>query len=88
MEYIRAAKQPTADEGCIFCDLPHQGDDAKALILARAEHAFVLLNSFPYNPGHVMVAPFQHTPGVRRALAGRACGRRPADLCVDRRAPG
>ncbi|MCI0634117.1 MAG: HIT domain-containing protein [Actinobacteria bacterium] len=61
MEYIRAAKQPTADDGCIFCDLPQEGDDAKARILARAEHAFVLLNSFPYNPGHLMVAPFQHT---------------------------
>ena len=61
MEYIRAAKQATADDGCIFCDLPLEGDDAKVFILARAEHAFVLLNSFPYNPGHLMVAPFPHT---------------------------
>ena len=61
MEYIQAAKEATLDDGCIFCDLPHEGDDARARILARAERAFVLLNSFPYNPGHLMVAPFRHT---------------------------
>ena len=61
MEYIRAAKEATPDDGCIFCDLPREGDDAKARILVRGEHAFVLLNSFPYNPGHLMVAPFRHT---------------------------
>lgn len=61
MEYIQAAKRATEDDGCIFCDLPHDGDDARARILARGELAFVLLNSFPYNPGHVMVAPFRHT---------------------------
>lgn len=60
MEYIQAAKEATPDDGCIFCDLPHDGDDARARILARDERAFVLLNSFPYNPGHLMVAPFRH----------------------------
>jgi len=59
MEYIEAAK--AEPEGCIFCDLPAKGDDAAAYILRRGEHGFVLLNSFPYNPGHMMVAPFRHT---------------------------
>jgi len=59
MEYIEAAK--AEPEGCIFCDLPAKRDDAAAYILRRGEHGFVLLNSFPYNPGHVMVAPFRHT---------------------------
>ena len=59
MEYIEAAK--AEPEGCIFCDLPAKGDDAATYILRRGEHGFVLLNSFPYNPGHVMVAPFRHT---------------------------
>ena len=60
MEYIEAAKdEPEA--GCIFCDLPVAGDDERGLIVARAERCYVLLNRFPYNPGHLMVAPFRHT---------------------------
>ncbi|HVM11394.1 MAG TPA: HIT domain-containing protein [Actinomycetota bacterium] len=59
MEYIRAAGAEDA-EGCIFCDLPPQDDDEKNLILARGEHAFVILNRFPYNAGHLMVAPNRH----------------------------
>ena len=57
MEYIKS----TADEaGCIFCDLPARDDDEKNLILARSQKAFVILNAFPYNAGHLMVAPFRH----------------------------
>src|SRR5437867_11962033 len=59
MQYIQAAK--TDPEGCIFCDLPANGDDEGAHILDRGEHGFVILNSFPYNPGHLMVAPHRHT---------------------------
>jgi ATP adenylyltransferase len=58
MEYIQAAKGEP--EGCIFCDLPRLGDDADARILHRGELGFVMLNTFPYNPGHLMVAPFRH----------------------------
>jgi ATP adenylyltransferase len=60
MEYIQAAKGPDDGEGCIFCDLPAEGDDERTGILARSELAFVILNSYPYNPGHVMVAPYRH----------------------------
>jgi len=58
IEYI---KGPHDDVGCIFCEKPAAGDDDTNLILARATHAFALLNAYPYNPGHVMVAPFRHT---------------------------
>jgi ATP adenylyltransferase len=58
MEYIRAAKE--GPEGCIFCELPAMGDDARARILARKGGAFAVLNAFPYSPGHLMVAPFRH----------------------------
>ena len=57
MEYIRSAHEA---EGCIFCDLPRQDDDDGALILARDETSFALLNAYPYNPGHAMVAPMRH----------------------------
>ena len=60
MAYIQAAKQQVDDAGCIFCDLPAEGDDKRTGILVRGELAFVILNSYPYNPGHLMVAPFRH----------------------------
>jgi ATP adenylyltransferase len=58
MEYVQAASDDQG--GCIFCDKPALGDDEKALIVARGELAFVMLNAYPYNPGHLMVAPFRH----------------------------
>lgn len=45
---------------CVFCDLPTQGDDARALILARGEQCFVIMNAFPYASGHLMVVPYAH----------------------------
>ena len=60
MAYIQAAKEQGDDGGCIFCDLPAEGDDVRTMILARGELAYVIVNSFPYNPGHLMVAPFRH----------------------------
>ena len=48
------------DEGCPFCTLPEQSDDREHLVVARGEHAYVLLNNYPYNPGHAMVIPYRH----------------------------
>jgi len=47
-------------DGCAFCDLPARSEDAESRIVARSEHAFVLLNNYPYNPGHAMVIPYTH----------------------------
>jgi ATP adenylyltransferase len=57
LEYVQAADdQP----GCIFCLARDSGDDEAALVVHRGEHAFVLLNKFPYASGHFMVAPARH----------------------------
>jgi ATP adenylyltransferase len=54
-------KGPHDNVVCIFCEKPAGGDDPANLILARRERAFALLNAYPYNPGHIMVAPVRHT---------------------------
>jgi ATP adenylyltransferase len=60
MQYIDSAKASEEPEGCIFCQKPQAGDDEDAYILARADNAFAILNAYPYNPGHLMIAPFRH----------------------------
>jgi ATP adenylyltransferase len=52
-------------EGCVFCALPDLEDDRDNYVLARGEHAYVLLNNYPYNPGHAMVIPHEHTGDYR-----------------------
>ena len=47
--------------GCFLCDNPRQHDDKKNLILLRDERVYVLLNLYPYNSGHLLVAPYAHT---------------------------
>jgi ATP adenylyltransferase len=59
MEYIDAAKDESGDT-CVFCDRPSTGDDQSNYVLARTDQAFAMLNAYPYNPGHLMVAPFRH----------------------------
>jgi ATP adenylyltransferase len=56
LEYI---KGPKTGE-CIFCTKPALGDDERALIPYRGERCFVIMNAFPYNNGHLMVAPYRH----------------------------
>jgi len=47
--------------GCIFCELPAQTNDRENLILGRSKSSFAILNRYPYNNGHLMVVPRQHT---------------------------
>ena len=60
MQYIQQASSGDEPEGCLFCTVAAVGDDEASMILTRGAHAFVLMNAFPYNPGHVMVAPYRH----------------------------
>ncbi len=58
MAYIQAGPQVLRDE-CPFCAAP-QKSDADGLIVARGKTAYVLLNLFPYNSGHLLVCPYRH----------------------------
>src|SRR5437879_12100000 len=62
MEYIRDAAGDEM-EGCIFCDIPSSPREADR-ILARGDLAYVVLNKFPYNPGHLLIVPYRHTPDI------------------------
>jgi len=62
MEYIGAAPEP----GCLFCRVREAdpSQDRRNLLVWRGEDALVMLNKFPYNSGHVMVAPRAHVASV------------------------
>jgi len=59
MSYIDQHSTPAS--GCIFCDKAASSDDLANLVIHRGAHCFVLMNLFPYNNGHLMVAPYRHT---------------------------
>ena len=63
---------PQKASECIFCDLPKVGDDAKVHIVYRSQYCYVILNSFPYTAGHVMVVPFAHLDELQKLPAGAA----------------
>jgi ATP adenylyltransferase len=72
MDYLwtpwRYAYVSTAEKisGCIFCELPKLGDDARVFIVYRGKTCFVILNSFPYTSGHVMIVPYQHLDELQK----------------------
>ncbi len=56
IEYIRSPKE----DGCIFCDKPAGDNEREDLILYRGEKVFILMNLYPYNNAHLMIAPYIH----------------------------
>ena len=60
MTYLKANKT----EGCIFCQKAAESRDRENLILWRGASGFALLNLYPYNNGHLMIAPYQHVPSI------------------------
>jgi ATP adenylyltransferase len=52
--------QGDKDEGCIFCTKPRHSNSREALVLTRTKHSLVMLNKYPYNNGHLLLAPKRH----------------------------
>jgi ATP adenylyltransferase len=60
MQYITMEKP----QGCILCDKPKENKDDDNLILYRGNKNFIMMNMFPYNPGHLLIAPYRHVAGL------------------------
>ncbi|NIQ38061.1 MAG: HIT domain-containing protein [Proteobacteria bacterium] len=54
---------------CIFCVKPSRKGDRKRLILFRSDYSLIMLNRFPYNSGHLLVAPVKHTGDLEELTA-------------------
>jgi len=60
MSYV--TREPAERAECMFCELPRREDDDATYILRRGRTAFVIMNRYPYNNGHLMVVPYVHVP--------------------------
>jgi ATP adenylyltransferase len=62
--YVRKA---LSMKTCIFCKALKAGDDREAAILFRGRRNFIMLNRYPYTPGHLMIAPCRHVADFEKA---------------------
>ncbi len=62
MTYIEKARPST----CLFCEVPYTENDEKDLLLYRGKSVFILMNLYPYNPGHLMIAPYRHVDDLSK----------------------
>lgn len=52
--------------GCLFCEAPASQQDEQNLILYRGKLVFIQMNLYPYNPGHIMIAPYRHLDDLQK----------------------
>jgi ATP adenylyltransferase len=65
MAYITAEHDGRYERSeCVFCDLVAAGDDRESYILHRGRRAFVIMNLYPYNNGHLMMVPYEHVDSL------------------------
>jgi ATP adenylyltransferase len=62
MEYIKSLKKKPSE--CIFCEALASGSDRDSLVLHRGRTCVLMLNLYPYNPGHLMAAPNRHVSSL------------------------
>jgi len=63
MKYITSITSEKPKE-CIFCRKPSEGKDEENFIVYRGPNCFIMLNIFPYNTGHLLIAPYSHKPSL------------------------
>lgn len=71
MEYIRSSKK---EKGCFICKAVKEGPSPNNLLLTVRENALVIMNRFPYNTGHLMVAPLSHKGELSQLMESEMLG--------------
>jgi ATP adenylyltransferase len=61
IDYILGSEK---ESGCIFCINPEAEKDEENLLVHRGQGAYTIMNKYPYNNGHVLVAPYRHAPEI------------------------
>jgi ATP adenylyltransferase len=64
LSYIVTAKDDDDNDGCFLCRYHDQDNDAENFVVARGERTLVVLNRYPYNNGHLLIAPAEHKGGL------------------------
>ncbi|MBI4418634.1 MAG: HIT domain-containing protein [Ignavibacteriales bacterium] len=64
--YIQTFKKPKKNGKCLFCRMAREKKDAKNFIVYRGKHAFIVMNLYPYNSGHVMIVPYRHVDSLEK----------------------
>jgi len=70
MDYVEAPRMPGLRRP--FTELPALGDDRQALIVHRTALSYLMLNRFPYNPGHLLAIPFREVADIEELDAGES----------------
>lgn len=61
LDYVRGKTRKIA---CVFCESLEAGANVDSLLIYRNDHACVILNKYPYNPGHLLILPIRHVPDL------------------------
>jgi ATP adenylyltransferase len=64
LAYVKNYRVPTPNDACFICEGLAGQDDRSSLIVQRTARSVVLLNRFPYNNGHLLIAPRAHKPSL------------------------
>ena len=61
LDYLRGENRPLAgnEATCPFCEIPQMSDE-EGLVVHRGTHAYVVMNLYPYNPGHLLICAYRH----------------------------
>ncbi len=65
IESFKIHSSEKVEDACVFCSALENSDDKERLVVHRGSFAFVIMNLYPYNSGHMMIVPKRHTADFR-----------------------
>jgi ATP adenylyltransferase len=64
-KYIESFKPGGEKEGCLFCRIAKENRDKENFVIHRGKSAYIVMNLYPYNSGHLMIVPYTHVPALK-----------------------